>query len=579
MAVQAQAFSCRECNWDECEECCGKTQDHLGIQGLWKARGNHRRFKIVRTTDSPSDLEINGFVITGRYQEGWWAKGTLKENGQWYQGCVREEQGERTGFVRVHLWDTNEIVTNFREKEDSPWGADSLLMRSARVKVNPKVLCIAQNSIEQICAQLRSGETASDSAAALLESRVEDSSAWRSLPVPGQQLVVLPSQGLEVAGREYYREGDAGRVSSEVYLDGNGDKAFDVTWLRTGLTWRMSKDWASRVRIVGAAPAFGEEVEALPGAEFTNGSGTEFYAPGDRGRVSSDLRLVPVQGRSELRFGVAWYRSGLVSFMTAEGWTKKFNVVGSARTLVLGDEVQALPGQKLTVDGVVYYSEGDVGRVTNVGIRKNDDLDACEGRRISWYKSGRSSVQTVESWPKTVRLIEGEEKSNLVGVEDKRIIEEAVASQEVTMAKPMQLVSGQPKEAAKGLYHMMRVKDPFADDSAARIEQEVDSFVKDLKESAVVLALLEAKQGDADEVRRIENFYGGEEAISRAKGDIEYFGKGEGVGSLRGGPQRLSGQGPRPCGPAAFPWAQEREGRRACRAARGGIEALHDHGF
>ena len=46
--------------------------------------------------------------------------------------------------------------------------------------------------------------------------------------MPGQQLEVMPGQGLEVAGREYYKEGDVGRVSSEVYLDGNGDKAFDV---------------------------------------------------------------------------------------------------------------------------------------------------------------------------------------------------------------------------------------------------------------------------------------------------------------------------------------------------------------
>lgn len=184
--------------------------------------------------------------------------------------------------------------------------------------------------------------------------------------------------------------------------------------------------------------------------------------------------------------------------------------------------MQALPLEEFIREGTVIFSAGDVGRVTKVGIKDNSGSDSFE---VFWYRSRQTSTRTTKSWPKAYRLIEGQEKTNLVGIEDKRIIEEAVASQAVTMAKPMQLVSGQPKEAARGLYHMMRVRDPFTDDTAARIEQEVDSFVKSLKECAVVLALLEAKQGDADEVGRIEEIYGGKEAISRARGDIEYFGR------------------------------------------------------
>ena len=43
------------------------------------------------------------------------------------------------------------------------------------------------------------------------------------------------------------------------------------------------------------------------------------------------------------------------------------------------------------------------------------------------------------------------------------------------------LKSGKPRSAAMGLYHFMRVKDPFAEEGTKKLEEEVEGFISKLK--------------------------------------------------------------------------------------------------
>jgi hypothetical protein len=315
-----------------------------------------------------------------------------------------------------------------------------------------------------------------------------------------------------MSGIEYYRAGDVGRVDKDPYLNGLGRKVFDVTWMRTGLTCRIQADWTDRVMIVGSIPLFGDEVEALPGTHFTcKTSGSEVYAAGDRGRVSS--RTYKRDG--EQQFDVTWYRTGLSSSEDVQSWMKSLNVVGHAISPDVGDEVTLLPGK--SVEGVSSEEAVAVGKVT-----KTEDGEGSQLYHVTW-RNGKTTKHSSEDWPCVLRLIADEEKSALIAPWEKEQMERALANSSVVAhGKPAKLRSGHPKEAARGLYHMMRVKSPFTEDSAAQIEQEVHSFVNSLKESAMLLELLEAKQEKVDEANRIQEFFG-EEAISRARTDLSYF--------------------------------------------------------
>lgn len=58
---------------------------------------------IVRASEGSGDLKIKGKVTVAKF-EVWDVTGTLEEDGEWVQGCVRREKDGRTGFVRVRLW-------------------------------------------------------------------------------------------------------------------------------------------------------------------------------------------------------------------------------------------------------------------------------------------------------------------------------------------------------------------------------------------------------------------------------------------------------------------------------------------
>jgi len=180
----------------------------------------------------------------------------------------------------------------------------------------------------------------------------------------------------------------------------------------------------------------------------------------------------------------------------------------------LGDEVQALPGQRFEGELGVYYEPGDRGRVSS-GVFKDSDGDECI--KVTWYKSGRTNDEIAMYWMKSFKLVTNEGALICDVLQEK--MEEAVKDQNVLPGKPAELISGQPKSAAMGLYHYMRVKDPFAADNADSIEHEVKEFVRRLKDYAVLLGFLEKAPEDSD---KIEAIYGAEQ-IAKAKDDISYF--------------------------------------------------------
>ena len=86
---------------------------------------------------------------------------------------------------------------------------------------------------------------------------------------------------------------------------------------------------------------------------------------------------------------------------------------------------------------------------------------------------------------------------NLWGRDDRK--HNSAGATALSGGKPVQLISGQPKAAAMGLYHFMRVRDPFAEDSTAALEAELTAFVARLKEQAVTATLM---AGATDEQRK-----------------------------------------------------------------------------
>lgn len=259
-------------------------------------------------------------------------------------------------------------------------------------------------------------------------------------------------------------------------------------------------------------PQLGDEVQALPGSRFEGKAGV-YYEPGDRGRVSS---VVYTDDDGDECIKITWYGSGKTNDELVASWMSSVKITQKARPLVLGDEVQALPGSRFGGKKGVYYEAGDKGRISS-NMFLDSDGDQCI--KVTWYKSGRTNDEIANTWMKSFKLVTNE--GMLVSDELKDTMEDAAKNQNVLPGKPAELISGQPKSAAMGLYHYMRVKDPFAADSADSIEHEVKEFVKRLKDYAVLLGFLENSPEMHDKIAAVY----GVEQIAKAKEDIGYFKK------------------------------------------------------
>jgi len=153
-------------------------------------------------------------------------------------------------------------------------------------------------------------------------------------------------------------------------------------------------------------PSVGDEVEAIAGAALAI-DGEEYYGPGDVGRVSSDMYIDEKDGIAW--FEVTWYRTGLTSPMKREAWTKTLNIIGNKITLPqMGDEVEALLGIELTVEGKEYYRAGDKGHVSkSLYATETDGMDRFD---VTWYRTGLTSTMEKDAWLKKLRFISpGEE--------------------------------------------------------------------------------------------------------------------------------------------------------------------------
>lgn len=110
------------------------------------------------------------------------------------------------------------------------------------------------------------------------------------------------------------------------------------------------------------------------------------------------------------------------------------------------------------------------------------------------------------------------EISALVDADEIAASEEEVSRAEGAAGKPCELISGQPKAAAMGLYHFMRVKDPFAHSCTAGLEEEISGFVGKLREHALLATLLstasEEQRAAAEQISQ---------GASVAEKEIAYF--------------------------------------------------------
>ncbi|CAK0834134.1 unnamed protein product [Prorocentrum cordatum] len=180
----------------------------------------------------------------------------------------------------------------------------------------------------------------------------------------------------------------------------------------------------------------------------------------------------------------------------------------------LGDELQALPTEKY--EG--FFDPGDKGRVSSEPYIGDDGKQRF---KVTWYRTGKTSTRVAEGWMRSFRFAD-ESDTEHVNAENKKHMEDAV--KDVTnqpAGKPIELISGQPKAAAMGLYHFMRVSDPFAEDSANKVEKEITQFVQKLREYAMILGY----HNDVPEQREhIEHIYG-KESVAEAKDEIDYFRK------------------------------------------------------
>ena len=115
----------------------------------------------------------------------------------------------------------------------------------------------------------------------------------------------------------------------------------------------------------------------------------------------------------------------------------------------------------------------------------------------------------------------------LVSDVDVRRIGEALAESTVVSGKPCELISGQPKSAAMGLYHFMRVRDPFAEEGTQKLEKEIADFIASLKEHAakvkqhtVLVTLLKTVGSEGEAL--IEEITGD---VRASIAEIDYFKK------------------------------------------------------
>merc|ERR1712083_753921 len=102
-------------------------------------------------------------------------------------------------------------------------------------------------------------------------------------------------------------------------------------------------------------------MQALPGIELIIND-LEYYSSGDKGRVCRTSYVDDKDGIE--RFEITWYRTGRTSTMKTGMWCGNFRLLGRAKHLIVGDEVQVLPGILLNVEGKEYYRQGDFGKVS-----------------------------------------------------------------------------------------------------------------------------------------------------------------------------------------------------------------------
>jgi len=151
-------------------------------------------------------------------------------------------------------------------------------------------------------------------------------------PSFGDEVECLPMTTLSVNERDYYRAGDKGRVSKDVYRsEADNIERFEVTWYRTGLTSTMKNcSWLRNFRLTEecgiTVPSLGDELEVLPGAHRTV-DGTNYYGQGDRGKVSQGA-YTDVDGKEKIE--VMWERTELRSKEEASCWLKQFKLIGIA---------------------------------------------------------------------------------------------------------------------------------------------------------------------------------------------------------------------------------------------------------
>mmetsp|Transcript_91616 Transcript_91616/g.144838 ORF Transcript_91616/g.144838 Transcript_91616/m.144838 type:complete len:942 (+) Transcript_91616:2-2827(+) len=150
-------------------------------------------------------------------------------------------------------------------------------------------------------------------------------------PKLGDEVECLPSIELQVDGKDYYKEGDKGRVCKDTYkTESDGKFRFEVSWYRTGLVSTMITDrWESNFKFTGkqkVLPSMGDEMQALPNIKL-NVDGKDYYHEGDKGRVCKE-NYTASDGID--RFEVTWYRTGLTSTMKTELWHKNFRCVSQS---------------------------------------------------------------------------------------------------------------------------------------------------------------------------------------------------------------------------------------------------------
>jgi len=249
-----------------------------------------------------------------------------------------------------------------------------------------------------------------------------------TLPHLGDEVEALPSVELVIEGKEYYKAGDKGRMSKDVFAtESDGVERFEITWYRSGLTSTMRKDaWLKNIRYIAAGievPHLGDEVEALPGVSL-NVSGKDYYKAGDQGCVSKAMYTAESDGVD--RFEVTWYRTGLTSTMKQDAWLKNFLFIAVGIEVPgLGDEMEALPGISLNVSGKDYYESGDKGRVSkDAYVTEGDGIERFE---IHWYRTGLTSTMKTDAWLKNFRLIGSNAQAALSSLKPSELQKRALA--------------------------------------------------------------------------------------------------------------------------------------------------------